>query len=120
MNSEMQAMEDTLRTIRAEYFAGLDERYEGIAKDWGIVSEGGGNELILDDLIRRVHNLAGSGALYGIRQLSTTARMFEDFLGAHAVGQGGEPGEAKALGDALLGALRIAMMSTTIEGDPLM
>ncbi len=111
-------MDDMLRAIRAEYFAGLEGRYEGIAKDWTLLVQDEGGEVVLSDLMRRAHNLVGSGALYGLAELSEAARNFEVFLSELDDPTGAANSEAAEQGFALLEGLRIVMLNPIQEKIP--
>ena len=117
--SGLNDLDEALKAIRADYFASLEGRYEGIARDWNNLMQEENDAGALGDLIRRVHNLVGSGALYGLEELSDTARSFEFFLSEQNHFTSGANGEAAEQGLALLGRLRTAMLHPRHEENSL-
>lgn len=77
---ELAEVEKMLAALREEYAAQLPSRLEAMEKNWHALVHADWDPVLLSTIIRQVHSLAGSGATYGLAQVSERARALERFL----------------------------------------
>ena len=78
------AFERVLAQQREKYLASLPQRLNDVELHWRAVRSGRETVETLRELFRLVHNLAGSGATFGIPQISDSAKPLKDRLRAIA------------------------------------
>ncbi len=94
--------------LRAEYAAKLPGRIAEIEQVWSRLLAAGHPAAELDDLVRTVHGIAGSGAIFGMAAVSGAARELEVYLESIRA-RGGPVGTAqKERAAALIAALKDA------------
>ncbi len=69
-----------LEEQRAAYRAGLPDRIADIAARWDKVGQNAADRHGLEELLRAAHGLAGSGATFGLVEISTDAKVLEERL----------------------------------------
>ena len=69
-----------LEELRQEYTRALPEKLDEIISLWGAVQHDEGPAHALDQLIRKLHILAGSGATFGFPEITELSRSMEVFL----------------------------------------
>ena len=101
------AFEAKLAAMQADWAAALPGRVDAIADKLAELSEAAAWDAAAAlELRRSVHSLAGAGATFGLREVSTRARALELALQAiDEAGRAPEPGELAEC-DTLLAALR--------------
>lgn len=74
---EQSEFERAMQQLHDEYVKGLPERVAEVERGWQNLMTGGGNAADLRTFIRLAHNLAGSGATYGVVGIGRAARELE-------------------------------------------
>lgn len=85
-----------LKSLRTEFVARLDERLRAIQQVWSKLDQSAAEET-RKELYRLVHNLAGSGATFGLPALGCAAANLEARLRALGEEDRAEPGALAAL-----------------------
>lgn len=93
---EENEFELALRELRTEYVRMLPAHIDEIERAWSAAHEAGWDAAQFGSMIRLAHNLAGSGATYGVKRVSETARALE--LYAKSLDGNAMPGEAERHG----------------------
>lgn len=98
-----------LAALQRDYLAQLPHRLTAIEEAWSRLAAGDWAPEPVRELHRLVHNLSGSGATFGIAELSTAARSFEQQLQA-AIGHRSLPAtEVLAQMQSALAQLRVVV-----------
>ncbi len=95
-----------LAALQRDYLAQLPQRLAAIEEAWSRLAADSWAVEPARELLRLVHNLSGSGATFGVAELSAAAREFEQQLQA-AIGERSPPAaQARARMQAALAQLR--------------
>ncbi len=79
MKSETGKLQLRLQALQRQYSQELPDKIRQLEKRWRHFAEHKDRQT-LDSLLHDIHNLAGSGAIYGYHQISKLARELEQFL----------------------------------------
>lgn len=110
---ESSEFEMAMQELRKEYLLGLPERLNEVEGVWQGLLRSGWSETDFRTFIRMAHNLAGSGATYGVVPLSQAAREVELYSkGLNAAAP--PPAEMRAQVETRLAALR-AVIDDALE-----
>ncbi len=74
---ESRRIQKRIADMQADYAAKLPERIAGIEQLWSGLPAAGLAAAELEELIRAVHGIAGSGAIFGMAAVSDAARNLE-------------------------------------------
>ena len=69
-----------LQALKSDYKDQLPDRLRHITDDWDTLCDVTWNDRLLDRLITRVHNIAGSGGSFGFTELSRQCKTVEHLL----------------------------------------
>ena len=97
---EQVEFERAMAELRKDYMQTLPERLEEVERAWDQASGSDWDEVQYKTFIRLTHNLAGSGATYGVKQISEAARRLEMYaksVDANAALSEDERAEIRAL-----------------------
>lgn len=72
--------EQAMQELRREYRMGLPARVAEVEQEWHKLRDGEWREADFRTLVRFAHNLAGSGATYGVMPVSRTAKELELYV----------------------------------------
>lgn len=102
---EEKEFESAMQALRVEYLRELPAHVDDVERAWNAAQERGWDAAQFRVLIRLAHNLAGSGATYGVKRVGDAARALE--LYAKSLDGNVMPGEpARNRIEHLLGQLR--------------
>ena len=73
-------IDSQMEALKLQYINGLDAKFENISGQWAEVINSGLSTENFKGLLRLVHNMTGSSGLFGLSDLSDTARLLEDTL----------------------------------------
>lgn len=76
---QSQELESAMRQLRAEYQRGLPEQVEEMARVWRALVTKQWSAVEFRGFIRSAHQLAGSGATYGMIEVSQAARTLQSY-----------------------------------------
>ncbi len=80
MNQERERLKQRLRILQQRYTRSLPERIQKIEGYWQQVIQGEEKQQALEQLLHAVHNLTGSGSIYGHPRISELAGQLEPVL----------------------------------------
>jgi chemotaxis protein histidine kinase CheA len=72
--------EQAMQELRKEYRQALPDRVAEVEQEWHKVRDGDWSQGDFRTLVRFAHNLAGSGATYGLMPVSRSARELELYV----------------------------------------
>ncbi len=79
-DAQLASLQEQLNILRQQYAERLPARLADIATSWQTIRTSINSTVLLSDLQRAVHGLAGSGTTFGFTAISTEARVLEHFL----------------------------------------
>lgn len=80
MANSSSPIQDQIQALRNKYVAQMPEKIIAIEAAWGALQENHWNGEDLTTLLRLVHTLVGSGATFGLPDVSHAAREMETAL----------------------------------------
>ncbi len=108
MTEESDPMKDVIASLRADYAAKLHGKLDGIKNLWHDIANGLAQAPAMEELVRAVHSLAGSGMVFGMPELGAAARKLELYLDPFLVSSSIPAPDTHGRVDELLAALRRA------------
>ncbi len=109
-----QSVAERLQAMRVEYLANLPEKARQMQQAWDTWSASPASTEAADSLYRLAHNLAGSGATFGLPDISTTSRAIMQNLAACRETQCTPATQAYAAMQAAFAAFRVALNSSAV------
>jgi HPt (histidine-containing phosphotransfer) domain-containing protein len=116
--AEAPAPAARLAALQRDYRAQLPQRLAAIEESWLRLAAGRWEAGSARELLRLVHNLTGSGATFGIAELSAAAREFEQQLQAAIGDRSPLSAEARARIQAALAQVRAVVGRLTATAGP--
>ena len=116
--AEAPAPAARLAALQRDYLAQLPQRLAAIEESWSRLATGSWEAGPARDLLRLVHNLTGSGATFGVAELSAAAREFEQQLQAAIGDRSPLSAEARARIQAAFAQVRAVVGRLTATAGP--